>query len=173
MLLLVGVAACSSAPDSGASASPNASASVSTSAGDIFGPHNAADAAFAAQLIAMADQGLTLGNLAEVKSSTVAADGKQFNASIKSQQEQASAWIQAWGPGDGEAPDSGPLSETDFRKLATATGSKFDKLWQTDVDKFLDEQKQAAEAELTDGTNEQARALAKEIVDNVNSQRGL
>jgi uncharacterized protein (DUF305 family) len=133
---------------------------------------NDADVMFAQQMIPHHQQAIEMAELA----STRASDPEIKELASKIQEDQQSeietmqGWLAEWGkptpsPGmmeDHEMP--GAMSEEDMRKLESAQGKDFDKLFAQQMMTHHKGAIEMARTEETDGANPEAKELAKKIV---------
>lgn len=146
--------------------------------------HNKADVAFAtdmiphhAQAIEMADMAATQATNSTVKSLAVA---------IKKAQDpeitEMSGWLKTWGQpvpsasmsggmgGMNMGSGTGMMSATDMAALAHATGATFDRMWVTMMITHHQGAVSMATTELSNGSNHDAKTLARSIVSSQNAQ---
>ncbi|MEU8657616.1 DUF305 domain-containing protein [Actinoplanes philippinensis] len=174
LVLTLAVAACSggghSPVHSGAGAATSASASASP--GAVF---NDADAAFAEHMSVHHQQAIVMSALAAER----AADPrvKELAAKIESAQSPEiatmTAWLSAWGlppaeTGDGHGAGHesmpGMMSAADMTKLAESTGQAFDDQFLTMMIAHHEGAVTMARAQIADGANPEAKALAAKII---------
>ena len=188
-LLLVGgtamalvLAGCGSSDHSSSTAShgsPSASSSSTSSFGPAAaGPHNAADVAFAtdmvphhAQAVEMANMALDTTSNAEIKTLAQAIQGAQ-DPEIRIM----SGWLQGWGakvPTSGAGHSmggmsgvggTGMMSADQMAELDKAEGATFDRLWVEMMTEHHTGAIAMAKTELADGDNAEAKALAQTII---------
>ncbi|TCC09881.1 DUF305 domain-containing protein [Kribbella soli] len=163
-----GVAGCG---DSEAGSMPgmnHGSPSTPVSAAAAF---NAADVAFATQMIPHHQQAVTMADLALRKATT--AEVKNLATAIKAAQapeiEQLSGWLTGWGkpvPTPGEHSGhtmTGMMSPQEMDDLNKATGSMFDRMWVEMMIKHHQGAVAMAKTEQTSGKDAASVALAKKI----------
>lgn len=163
---------------SGSHTATHATATSTSSYGPAAaGPHNAADVAFAtdmiphhAQAVEMADMALKAATNAEVKTLAQAIKGAQ-DPEINTM----SGWLAGWGatvPSTtagghsmaGMASNTGMMSDAQMTELGKATGAAFDRLWVTMMTEHHQGAIAMATTELADGQNAEAKALAQTII---------
>ncbi|GAA1586491.1 DUF305 domain-containing protein [Kribbella hippodromi] len=148
--------------------SPSNSSTAKPSAAGMF---NAADAAFATQMIPHHQQAVEMADQALRKATT--ADVKKLATAIKAAQapeiEQLTGWLGTWGqpvptPGmhSGHAM-TGMMSEQEMQDLSRASGSMFDRMWTEMMIKHHQGAITMAKTEQTAGKDTAAIALAKKI----------
>jgi len=139
-------------------------------------PHNEVDVSFANSMIPHNVQVLASSQIASSRAVTPqvkALAGKLTTAQVP-QIEAMSAWLANWGqpvPAGGTAPNSSAgITQNDLMKLSQATPAGFDKLWLTTMIKHEQSAVTLAQNELKHGTATEAKALAKRIVAEQQSQ---
>lgn len=183
LALGLSLAACGS--DDAAGTNPKASASSSYGPA-ATGAHNDADVAFATDMIPHHAQAVEMATMALEKATNDKV--QELAAAIQSAQDPEiktmSGWLVGWGKpvptteaqsshGGGHSMGSstsshmgeGMMSEAQMAELDEATGAAFDKLW---VEMMTEHHQGAitmARTELSSGQNEQAKALAQQIID--------
>lgn len=155
------------------SKSPTPSASGTAASG----PHNAADVTFATGMIPHHGQAIDMAQMALEKASNP--DVTKLAEAIRAAQDpeiaQMSGWLTGWGEPvpsrsmSGMDMDSmdmgGMMSEQDMSRLGDATGAEFDRMWLTMMVRHHRGAVAMAKTELRDGQNEDAKQLARAIVD--------
>lgn len=168
-LLLVGALALAGCGGSDFSA-PEVSAAASASASAPAGPHNAADVTFAQQMVPHHEQALEMVKLTAghdldpvVRS---LADG--IERSQSTEVATMSGWLEGWGetvPTAMSEPMNGMLSSDQMGKLRSTTDDQtFQAIWLTFMVQHHQGAIPMAQTEISDGSNPQAIALAREIV---------
>jgi uncharacterized protein (DUF305 family) len=162
-------AAAGTAADTAAAGSAGGSAAAQP-ANNTAGPHNTTDVAFATGIIPHNVQALASTQIAS--SRAVKPQVKTLASTLSKQQvpeiETLSAWLTAWGvpvPGGAVAQaGSSGLTSKDLSVLSTTSPSGFDKVW---LNRMIKHQQQAvalAQVEVKNGSNAEAKALAKKMV---------
>ena len=138
---------------------------------------NAADVSFAQNMIPHHRQAIEMANLASRRAS--APEVKRLAAKINDAQrpeiETMSAWLKDWGkkvpgesmgdmPGMGSHQMPGMMSTADMRKLSSAPGKKFDRMFLMMMIQHHAGAIKMAKAERSDGKNPAAMSLAGRIV---------
>jgi uncharacterized protein (DUF305 family) len=155
-------------------AAPTAAPSSSPASAAQF---NNADVTFATQMIPHHRQAVEMADMATTKATTPAV--KQLATAIKAAQDpeiqQMSGWLTSWGkpvptPGmhsghDMSGPMPGMMTEQEMADLGKATGTMFDRMWVQMMIKHHQGAVTMAKAELEQGKNADAKALAQKIVD--------
>jgi uncharacterized protein (DUF305 family) len=153
-----------------AASSNTAGSAAAAPVSNTAGPHNTSDVAFATGIIPHNVQALASTQIASSKA--VKPQVKSLASTLGKQQvpeiEALSAWLTSWGvpvPGGGVAqPGTAGLTSQDLSTLSTAPPAGFDKLW---LNRMIKHQQQAvalAQTEVKNGSNAQAKALAKKII---------
>lgn len=150
----------------GASA-PAASAAPSTPAT----PHNAADVAFASRMIPHNVQALAATQMVDQKATKPAVKSlaSAMNKTQLPEIESLSQWLTNWGqpvPTGMIASGQGAMgiTEDDLSKLSKTSGAAFDKLWLNTMITHQQNAVMIAQAEVAQGQNPQAKALAQKIL---------
>ncbi len=166
-----------SSMSSGMSMSGMASGSNTVQAGaPASGPHNAADVAFATDMISHHAQALEMARMALSKA--VSLKVKQLAQMIENEQTPEittmSGWLKAWnepvpststgGMNMGGTTMPGMMSNADMSKLGSATGAAFDKLFLTQMITHHTGALSMANTELSAGQNSDAKTLARSII---------
>ena len=137
--------------------------------------HNPADVAFATNMIAHHQQAVDLSAMVPDRSTTpgVIAMAKQIAAEQQPEINVIKVFLVQWteGADNPPAPDAqhggampGMVDDATITKLKASTGADFDKLW---LESMIDHHQGAIEmanAEIANGENVDAKALAKNIV---------
>lgn len=147
---------------------------------DSGGVHNSADVAFATDMIPHHAQAIEMAELAlEHSDSTAVVDlaGQIRNAQdpeIRRMDRCLDSWgenMNDRGHGMGQHMGfmnksmSGMMSSADMKRLADASGVKFDRMWLTMMVEHHHGAISMAETELSDGDNADAKALAGDIIE--------
>lgn len=150
------------------------------------GDHNAGDVTFAQQMIPHHSQALAMAKLVPSRST----DPKVVDLAGRIEQaqdpeiKQLRGWLSTW---DASSPSSMPgmthesmpgmMSADDLTKLEAATGTEFDKMWLDMMIKHHQGAVDMARTELSAGSNTDAKALARKIIDaqqaEITEMRGL
>lgn len=158
------------------SGSPAAGAGTPAAGAAATGPHNAADVAFATEMIAHHSQAVEMATMASAKASD--AEVKSLASAIAAAQEPEiktmSGWLAGWNapvpsPGQmqmdmGSAAMPGMMTSAEMSKLNAATGAQFDRLWVEMMTKHHEGAVEMARKQLTDGQNTEVKALANAII---------
>lgn len=138
--------------------------------------HNAADIRFAQEMIPHHRQAVEMAALVPSHST----DPRVQDLAARIQQAQdpeitaMTGWLQAWGapvPEDtghsgmdhGSMP--GMMTDEDMAELEAAQGTEFDRMWLQMMIAHHEGAVQMARTELAEGSNQQARTLAQQIID--------
>ncbi|EOD66863.1 DUF305 domain-containing protein, partial [Amycolatopsis vancoresmycina] len=78
---------------------------------------------------------------------------------------QMQGWLTTWGAGMGHGSMPGMMSGADTQKLGQAKGAEFDKMWLGMMIEHHQGAVEMAKTELTKGSNADAKALARKIID--------
>ena len=171
------LSACGSSSSQSAS-SPSASASAPSTAT----AHNAADVAFATDMIPHHSQAVEMADMALTKATN--ADVKSLATKIKAAQDPEiitmTGWLKGWSEpvpaasmsmsGMGEASGMGMMSDAEMATLDKATGVEFDRMW---VKMMITHHQGAidmSKTELAGGQDSGAKALAQSIVTSQTAQ---
>ena len=150
------------------------------------GAHNQADVAFATGMIPHHRQAVTMAELALTKATNPTV--KQLAGAIKAAQDPEiktmSGWLQGWGQpvpaasGGGMSPMgsattdssgmggmSGMMTDAEMSQLSNASGVAFDRMWLQMMTKHHQGAVAMAQAELSSGSNQDAKQLAQSIID--------
>ena len=177
------IAGCSSSGSTAQSTSTKTAAS-STSA------HNAADVAFATDMVPHHTQAVEMADLAATRASN--AGVKSLAATIKKDQQpeitEMNAWLKAWGQpmasssmggmsstsgamgGMSMSGGTGMMSAADMASLGKASGAAFDRMWVTMMITHHQGALSMAKTELMSGSSPAAKALARSIVTSQTAQ---
>lgn len=161
--------------DSSMSGRPAGSATVHAGA-PASGPHNAADVAFATDMIPHHAQAVEMAKMALSKASNPKV--KQLARVIDNAQapeiSAMSGWLTGWnkplpdtsmgGMHMGGTSMPGMISDTEMAKLGAATGAAFDTLFLSQMVNHHTGALTMANTELADGQNSDVRTLAKSII---------
>lgn len=148
------------------------------------GNHNAADSAFATEMIPHHGQAVEMADLA-LRSATNA-EVKALASAIKQAQDpeiaQMSGWLRGWGEPvpdpamtgmhGGGMSKNGMMGEKDMSHLRQASGAEFDRTW---LQMMVDHHTGAvamAQAELRKGVNADAKTLAQAIITGQSNEIG-
>ncbi|WIX98040.1 DUF305 domain-containing protein [Amycolatopsis mongoliensis] len=134
--------------------------------------HNTEDATFAQQMVPHHSQALDMAKLVPSRSTNpkVIDLASRIERAQGPEIRQMQSWLTAWGadmpgmPGmNGSMP--GMMSGTDLTKLEGAEGTEFDKMWLDMMIRHHQGAVDMAKAELSTGSNVDAKALAQKIID--------
>jgi len=163
-------------PVPSSAAAAGGAASVAPATAKPATPHNQSDISFASSMIPHNVQVLASTQIATsraVQPQVKALAGKLSAAQVP-QIETMSAWLANWGqpvPGGGTAADGAlGITQADLVKLSSAAPSGFDALWLTTMIKHQQTALAMAQKELKTGTSVEAKALAKKLVTEQQSQ---
>ena len=161
----------------GSSSKPSATAG-STYGPAATGPHNDADVAFATEMIPHHAQAVEMATMALEKATN--ATVKQLATAIQSAQDpeiqKMSGWLVGWGQpvpdtsstvhggGHSMSGGTGMMTEAQMTELENASGAAFDKLWVEMMTEHHEGAVSMSRAELADGENSEAKALAQQII---------
>lgn len=146
------------------------------------GAKNAADVAFAtdmiphhAQAVQMAEMALTQATDAKVK-----ALAPKIKAAQGPEIARMSGWLKGWGAPipatdgghdmSGMSGMGGMMSAQEMTDLGNASGSAFDRMWLQMMTKHHQGAVAMAKTELTAGTNPESKQLAQSIIDSQNAE---
>ena len=134
--------------------------------------HNAADIKFAQDMIPHHKQAVDMAKLAATRASDsrVKALASRIEAAQDPEVMKMTGWLDTWGatmPADMTGMDGMPgmMSTADMKRLTAATGARFDKRFLTMMIAHHTGALTTAKAELTDGSDPAAKALARAITD--------
>ncbi|WP_410672150.1 DUF305 domain-containing protein [Amycolatopsis sp. cmx-4-68] len=144
--------------------SPSASAASSPA------DHDAADVTFAQQMAPHHSQALDMAKLVPSRSTNpkVIDLASRIEKAQDPEIRQMQGWLTSWGagmPGMTHESMSGMMSAGDMKKLEAAKGVEFDKMWLGMMIEHHQSAVDMAETELSKGTNADAKALARKIID--------
>ncbi|BBY18430.1 DUF305 domain-containing protein [Mycolicibacterium litorale] len=143
-------------------------------AGDAQAPHNADDITFARDMTPHHQQALELVDLARDRSSDPAllelASG--IAAAQGPEMEKMSAMLRSWGQDPGSGMDHsghgmampGMVDDATMQRLESLSGREFDTLWLESMISHHQGAVEMAKAEIANGANPEAKALAEEII---------
>lgn len=173
---------------SGMDHSSSAPASSAQAAAD----HNADDVTFAQQMVPHHSQALDMAKLVPSRSTDpkVVDLASRIAKAQDPEIQQMQSWLTSWGAGMSGMPGMtheplpgmsgsmpGMMSEDDMKKLEAAKGAEFDKMWLDMMIKHHQGAVDMAETELSKGSNADAKALARKIIDaqqaEITEMRGL
>lgn len=174
MIMSVVLAGCRGGQDS-PSASDAAGSSAGTGpSGDATSSFNEADIAFASDMITHHRQAVDMAGLADGRASApeVVDLAAQIAAAQQSEIDLMSGWLDSWGasaPEDMSGMDMsgsmpGMMSMADMEELAAASGSAFDRQFLTMMIAHHQGAIEMATAEIRDGHNPAAIALANDVI---------
>lgn len=167
----------------------NGTSSTTTSSGtsspaDAATAHNAADVAFATNMIPHHQQAVTMATMAERQASN--AQVKTLAGAIKAAQDPEiatmSRWLTSWsqpvpstsGGHDmstmGDTPMEGMMTEDEMTQLSAASGAGFDRMWLQMMMKHHQGAVAMATTETADGQNAEAKRLAQQIISAQNQE---
>ncbi|MGE2715914.1 DUF305 domain-containing protein [Mycolicibacterium litorale] len=144
-------------------------------AGDAQAPHNADDITFARDMMPHHQQALQLVDLArdrstdpallELASGIAAAQGPEM--------EQLSGMLRSWGQDPEAGMDHsghdmampGMVDDATMKRLESLNGREFDTLWLESMISHHQGAVEMAKAEIANGDNQEAKALAQQIID--------
>ena len=156
------VSACGTEPQ----AAPPSSAASSVAPAD----HDADDVAFARHMIPHHRQAVELSALVPARSTDpdVAALATQISAAQQPEIDTMTGWLQKWGestdPGHGHAQMAGMVDAATMERLKGLSGAEFDRLWLTSMIAHHRGAIEMAKAEIANGVNRDAIAMAETIV---------
>ncbi|NGN64270.1 DUF305 domain-containing protein [Streptomyces sp. A7024] len=170
------LAACGGNDDSGSGhgGGHGSSSSAPAAKADKDGKHNAADVAFAQQMIQHHRQAIEMAELVPDRAGS--AEVKKLGADIKKAQdpeiETMSGWLKSWGeevPGDmsgghGGHDMPGMMSADEMAKLEKSEGAAFDKLFSELMIKHHEGAIEMAETEKKDGAYGPAKKLSDAVI---------
>ncbi|MGW6915898.1 DUF305 domain-containing protein [Kitasatospora sp. NPDC054939] len=175
-----GTSAPAPAPTSAAASAtptaPTSAAAPSASSAAPAGSHNAADTAFAQQMIPHHRQAVAMADLAVGRASSEQV--KQLAREVRAAQDPEivtmTGWLTAWGEqvpaadagghaGHGGAPMPGMMTPAELEQLAKASGADFDRAFLTLMIAHHEGAVVMAEAEKAQGAYGPAKAMAGEI----------
>ncbi|WP_409181231.1 DUF305 domain-containing protein [Amycolatopsis sp. VS8301801F10] len=141
--------------------------------------HNAADVAFAQQMVPHHQQALEMAKMVPSRSSNpkVVDLAGRIDQAQDPEIRQMQGWLTAWGapsashsmPGghemSGDHQMTGMMSDADMKSLDAAKGADFDRSWLEMMIKHHQGAVEMAKTELAQGADAGAKALAQRIVD--------
>ncbi|PKV96141.1 uncharacterized protein (DUF305 family) [Amycolatopsis echigonensis] len=141
--------------------------------------HNAADVAFAQQMIPHHQQALEMAKMVPSRSSDpkVVDLAGRIDRAQDPEIRQMQGWLKAWGvaatshamPGghemSGDHPMTGMMSDADMKSLDAAKGPAFDRSWLDMMVKHHQGAVEMAKTELAQGSDAGAKALARKIIE--------
>lgn len=165
---------------------PTEATAVPPGSGQATGEHNAADVAFAQQMIPHHRQAVEMAGLVDGRSD----NPKILDLAARIEEAQdpeiatLTGWLRAWGepvdaPGDGghSMPGMdhgsgmpGMMTDADMAALRAATGEDFDQRWVSMMIVHHQGAVEMAEVELAEGANPDAKKLAQQIIDAQNAE---
>jgi uncharacterized protein (DUF305 family) len=176
------LAACSSNSTTQAS-HPSAGASPSLSATPAVGAHNAADIAFATEMIPHHGQAVQMADMALAQATN--AGVKTLARAIKAAQDpeivEMSGWLAGWqqpvpsssstsSMGGMDHAGTGMMSDADMTSLGNATGAAFDRMWVSMMIRHHQGAVSKATTEQATGQNPDAKKLAQSIITSQTAQ---
>lgn len=164
-------AGCSS--DSGGHSSMDMNEDTSTSAIPASADFNAADVTFAQEMIPHHEQAVEMAEAASSRSESpeVKDLAERIEAAQGPEIEQMQGWLDDWGQGDdGDSMGDmksmpGMMSDDDMTKMMDASGAEFDEMFLESMIGHHEGAVEMATAQLEDGKNDEALALAQQIID--------
>lgn len=145
----------------------------STPSVEVQGEYNAADTMFASMMIPHHEQAVEMSDMLLAKDDVderVAELAERIKAAQAPEIDQMEAWLDDWGmPSGAEMGDmrhgDGMMSEDDMAALESATGDDASRLFLEQMIQHHEGAIEMAEAEIADGINPDAVALAETIVE--------
>ena len=147
------------------------------------GPHNAADIAFATDMIPHHTQAVVMAVMAlsTSKNAQVLALAKQIQGGQDPEITTMKGWLRGWAvPAAGSGHDmssmataspaphgsgmAGMMNDQQMQSLSAATGTAFDRLWITMMSEHHNGAIEMSRTELAQGQNPDAKALAQQII---------
>jgi uncharacterized protein (DUF305 family) len=171
-LLLAGCTNAGTTATSGSNDSDETARS-STPSVEVQGEYNAADTMFASMMIPHHEQAVEMSDMLLAKDDVderVAELAERIKAAQAPEIEQMEGWLDDWGmPSGAEMGDmrhgDGMMSEDDMAALEAATGNDASRLFLAQMIQHHEGAVDMAEAEIADGINPDAVALAETIVE--------
>lgn len=169
--LAIGLSGCSGSSDTAPTSTADSSTTTTSSSVEQTAEHNAADIAFATDMIPHHEQALTLSDLVPERSDNpqLAALAADIKAAQQPEIDTLQQYLRDWGapePTDTDHSDmAGMVDDATMAKLATLTGKDFDDLW---LQSMIDHHRGAidmAQTEIDEGVNPGAKELATAIID--------
>lgn len=169
--LAIGLSGCSGTDSEPASTTTTGSTVAATSSAEQAAEHNAADIAFATDMIPHHEQALTLSDLVPERTDNpeLAALAADIKAAQQPEIDTLQQYLRDWGAPEPTHTDhsemAGMVDDATMEKLKTLSGKDFDDLW---LQSMIDHHRGAvdmAQTEIDDGVNPDAKALAATIID--------
>lgn len=164
-LLLLGAVGCSNHASS--DSSPSATGTSQTI------PHNAADVAFAQQMIPHHEQAIQMADMiaGRTQNAQLTALANQIKQAQGPEIQQLQQMLQSWGAPTA-APDNGGhgshmdgmMTPEQMQQLQGAAGTAFDKMWLEMMIEHHEGAIEMAQTELAQGVNPEAKQLAQAII---------
>lgn len=140
-----------------------------TTAAQAADHHNRTDVTFGKRAVLLRQQALTLAGAAN--SAGISTGLKSLATKVSTdggpKVSTLSAWLSAWGeqtPTPSGFPTEGVLSTSRLQQVTSAHGTAFDMQWLQYMKANLDAARQAANAEVAGGANQQAKQVARHWV---------
>ncbi len=185
-LTAIALAACGSTSTPAGTADAQSPASAGTTATTPAAPspdaasgqHNAADVAFATDMVPHHQQAVTMSQMAQKQATDPKV--KSLAAEIQAAQgpeiETMTGWLTAWGqpvPTSGGhdmskmggAGMDGMMTDEQMQQLSAASGTAFDRMWLQGMVAHHKGAVEMSNVELRDGENADAKKLAQQIID--------
>ncbi|MGV0635709.1 DUF305 domain-containing protein [Mycolicibacillus trivialis] len=169
--LAIGLSGCSGSSDTAPTSTADSSTTTTSSSVEQTAEHNAADIAFATDMIPHHEQALTLSDLVPERSDNpqLAALAADIKAAQQPEIDTLQQYLRDWGAPESTDTDhsdmAGMVDDATMAKLATLTGKDFDDLW---LQSMIDHHRGAidmAQTEIDEGVNPGATELATAIID--------
>jgi uncharacterized protein (DUF305 family) len=134
--------------------------------------HNAADVAFARQMITHHHQAVAMAEMAVTRSHSpqVKALAAKIEAAQRAEIRQLSVWLRAWGQRVPAPRASGMLSSAEMAKMRAASGPAFDRIFLTMMIIHHEGAVRMAKTERLHGEYGPARSMAKSIMTSQTAQ---
>lgn len=172
--MAAGLTGCGGQDDSMGDMPGHSSSSNSPDSSSKVADFNAADVKFATDMIPHHRQAVEMAKLAEdrAESAEVKSLAEQIEGAQDPEIETMSSWLKAWGEpvpeemsgmDHGSGSMSGMMSTEDMNKLEEASGKEFDTMFLTMMIEHHEGAIEMAKSEQSQGSNEDAIALAKQI----------
>ncbi len=168
LLAVTALTGCSSS----VSSTPTTSPSTSSSSNNAAAPHNAADVAFATDMVPHHAQAVQMANSAPSRAASPVV--KSLATQIKNAQDPEiktmSGWLRSWGkpiPSTSMGQmqmGTGMMSSSDMSGLGKASGAAYDRMWVTLMIRHHQGAITMATTERTKGSNPAAKELAGKII---------
>ena len=174
VLVLTGCGGDSQTPGHDMGSTNKNTATPSMIATPAAGEHNAADIAFATNMIPHHAQAIEMSDMAAEQAHN--AEVKELASKIKAAQapeiNQMSGWLTGWGEpvpdtsmsGGGMGMDGDMMTEEEMSALHEASGTDFDRMWLEMMIKHHQGAVAMATTELKSGSNADAKDLAQNII---------